>query len=106
MRISRPSKIPLTGRIIKKEVSDLEGAVRKVVVLYAGSGRVASEEHRDKGPAISEPGHSTQSDSMQQFGEAGIGAKGIELHRVSGIQGKCVPEVGLLQERDAVVALS
>jgi hypothetical protein len=31
---------PLTNRIIKKEVSDLDHAERKVVVVYAGSNRV------------------------------------------------------------------
>ena len=31
---------PLTNKITKKEVSDLEGAERKVVVVYAGSNRV------------------------------------------------------------------
>jgi len=38
---------PLTNKIIKKELSDLEHAERKVVVVYAGSGRVATEGHRE-----------------------------------------------------------
>ena len=40
---------PLTNKMIKKEVSDLEDAERKVVVVYAGSSRVPIEglENRD-----------------------------------------------------------
>ena len=34
---------PLTNKIIKKEVSDLEEAERNVVVVYAGSSRVPIE---------------------------------------------------------------
>jgi len=34
---------PLTNKIIKKEVSDLEDAERKVVVVYAGSNHVPTE---------------------------------------------------------------
>jgi hypothetical protein len=34
---------PLTNKIIKKEVSDLEDAERKVVVVYAGSSHVPTE---------------------------------------------------------------
>ena len=34
---------PLSNKIIKNEVSDLEGAERKVVVVYAGSSHVPTE---------------------------------------------------------------
>jgi hypothetical protein len=35
---------PVTGKIIKKELSDVENADRKVVVVYAGSSRMAPDE--------------------------------------------------------------
>jgi hypothetical protein len=34
---------PLTNKIIQNELSDLEGAERKIVVVYAGSNRVPTE---------------------------------------------------------------
>ena len=40
---------PLSGKIIKNEVSDLEGAERKVVVVYAGSGRDQRSNVSDQG---------------------------------------------------------
>ena len=46
-----PTRDPVTGKTIEKELSDLEKAERKVVVVYAGSNRVLaegrSEEDRD-----------------------------------------------------------
>lgn len=39
---------PLTNKIIKNELSDLEGAERKVVVVYAGSGRDQRSGVRDQ----------------------------------------------------------
>lgn len=33
---------PLTNKVVKNEVADLEGAERKVIVVYAGS----AKEHR------------------------------------------------------------
>jgi len=41
---------PLTGKIIKKELSDLENADRKLVVMYAGSGRDQRSGVGDRGP--------------------------------------------------------
>jgi nickel-dependent lactate racemase len=38
---------PLTNKIIQKELSDLENAERKVVIVYAGSSRVPTEGRRD-----------------------------------------------------------
>ena len=38
---------PLTNKIIKKEVADLENAERKIVIVYAGSNRVPTEGRRD-----------------------------------------------------------
>jgi hypothetical protein len=40
-------KDPLTEKVTKKEVSDLEGAERKVVIVYAGSNRVSNEGSLD-----------------------------------------------------------
>lgn len=34
---------PVTGKIIKKELSDLENAERKIVVVYAGSSRLVPD---------------------------------------------------------------
>ena len=46
-----PIHDPVTGKTIEKELSDLEKAERKVVVVYAGSNRVLTEGrtegHRD-----------------------------------------------------------
>ncbi len=39
-----PTRDPVTGETIKKELSDLEQAERKIVVVYAGSNHVASED--------------------------------------------------------------
>jgi len=39
---------PLTHKIIKNELSDLEGAERKVVVVYAGSARDQRSGVRDQ----------------------------------------------------------
>lgn len=39
-----PTRDPVNGEIIPKELSDLEDAERRVVVVYAGSSRVASED--------------------------------------------------------------
>jgi len=36
-------KDPLTNKILKNEVSDLEGAERKVVVVYAGSAEIKDQ---------------------------------------------------------------
>lgn len=35
---------PLSNKVVKRELSDLENAERKVVVVYAGSGRVSSKD--------------------------------------------------------------
>lgn len=40
---------PLTNKVIKNEVSDLEGAERKVVVVYAGSPRDQRSGVTDQG---------------------------------------------------------
>jgi hypothetical protein len=42
-------KDPLTNKILKNEVSDLEGAERKVVVVYAGSARDQRSGVQDQG---------------------------------------------------------
>jgi hypothetical protein len=42
-------KDPLTGKTIKKEVSDLEGAERNIVIVYAGSTRDQKSGVRDQG---------------------------------------------------------
>jgi len=41
---------PLTDKVIKNEVSDLEGAERKIVVVYAGSAKSQGSPVRDQGP--------------------------------------------------------
>ncbi len=40
---------PLTNKIIKNELSDLDGAERKIVVVYAGSAR-------DQRSGVNDPG--------------------------------------------------
>jgi len=40
-------KDPMTDKVVKKELSDLEGAERKIVIVYAGSNRVSSEGRLD-----------------------------------------------------------
>jgi len=40
---------PLTNKVIKNEVSDLEGAERKVIVVYAGSAGDQRSGVRDQG---------------------------------------------------------
>jgi hypothetical protein len=40
-------KDPLTGKTIKNEVSDLEDAERKIIVVYAGAARETSEGRSD-----------------------------------------------------------
>jgi hypothetical protein len=42
---------------------------------------------------------------MKQFGEAGIGTKGIQLHDVAGFERKAVPPVCFRQKRDALVTV-
>jgi hypothetical protein len=44
-----PVKDPLSGKTIKNEVSDLEGAERKIVIVYAGSNRDQRSGVRDQG---------------------------------------------------------
>jgi hypothetical protein len=40
---------PLTNKVIKNELSDLESAERKIVVVYAGSNRVApGRDHKSR----------------------------------------------------------
>jgi hypothetical protein len=39
-----PTRDPVSGKTIPKELSDLENAERKVVVVYAGSGSVPSKD--------------------------------------------------------------
>jgi hypothetical protein len=43
---------------------------------------------------------------MKQFIEAGIGAKRIQLYNVAGVQSKSVLPVSLIQEGNALVAVS
>lgn len=42
-------KDPLTGKMTKNEVSDLEGAERKIVIVYAGNTRDQRSGVRDQG---------------------------------------------------------
>lgn len=42
-------KDPLTNKVIRQEVSDLEGADRSVVVVYAGSARDSRSDVGDHG---------------------------------------------------------
>ena len=42
-----PTRDPVSGEIIPKELSDLEDAERKVIVVYAGSNRIPAERRTE-----------------------------------------------------------
>jgi hypothetical protein len=48
----------------------------------------------------------TESDAMEQLDKSRIRAKRIELHGVGGIERKCAPPERLIQQTDALVAIS